>query len=47
LHADGAVTTDSAIDYFKLVAGALDLHTIDAIRSMWGTLEDAWWENDA
>jgi hypothetical protein len=47
LHADGAVTTDSAIDYFMLVVSALDLHTAEAIQSMWSSLEDVWWESDA
>ncbi len=45
LHAAGAVTADSAVDYFVMVVNALDLHTPDAIRSTMAALEDAWQED--
>jgi hypothetical protein len=45
LHAAGAVTADSAADYFLVVVDALDRHTPDAVRSMMAALEDAWQED--
>jgi hypothetical protein len=45
LHAAGAVTADSAADYFMVVVDALDRHTPEAVQSMMVALEDAWQED--
>jgi hypothetical protein len=47
LHASGAVTTESAVDYLMRAIGAVDLQKADAIQYLHSMLEDAWREDDA
>ena len=47
LHAGGAVTTESAIDYLSRVVDTVDLQTPQAISELRVVLEDAWQEDDA
>jgi hypothetical protein len=42
LHADGAVSTDSALEYFMLLVDALASDTPDALRVAMASFEDAW-----
>jgi len=46
LHAGGAATTDSAVEYLRLVVLALDEHTPEAVQDMLAVVEDAWREDD-
>jgi len=47
LHASGAVSTDSALEYLSQVVEAVDRQTADAIRHLHVILDEAWREGDA
>jgi hypothetical protein len=47
LHANGVVTTESALEYLVAVTRAIDVQDRLAVRSLRFTLEEAWREEDA
>jgi len=47
LHAGGAATADSVVEYLRLVVEALDDHTPEAVEAMLDAIDDAWREDDA
>ena len=47
LHAVGAVTTESAVEYISRIVAAIDSQAGDAVQHMRAILEDAWRDADA